>query len=110
MREPLSQPDDGPPGLWRVETHSKSARRGWEALCQQLPENTERCRVWLSSTPMQRIAGRCYPLKHRRYEGAWCFEVGAGERVYYIPQEQTRMVVIYYAGKHPKDGPPYPPA
>src|ERR1017187_7198917 len=55
---------------WSLTAHNKKVLRGWETLCQQLPENAVRCYEWLRRHPTERIPGRCYELKHKHYAGA----------------------------------------
>jgi hypothetical protein len=93
---------------WNLIAHNKKILKGWEVLCQDIPENAIRCYNWLREDPMRRIPGRCYELKHKHYAGAWCYEIGSGQRVYYKPRINQRDVLIYYAGRHPKKV-PYPP-
>jgi hypothetical protein len=95
-------------GIWKLVAYSRAASDGWDLLCHQLPENAVRCYNWLSEGPERRISGRCYPLRHQRYAGAWGYEIGAGHRVYYRVRRETREVLVYYAGAHPKHV-PYPP-
>jgi len=84
--------------------------KGWDALCQRIPENCARCFAWLSADPQQRIPGRCYPLRHKNYveRNVWAYEVSAGDRVYYIPRTADRTVLVYYAGPHPASAPQPP--
>jgi len=96
---PDSASEEQPP--WRVVAHSKKVVQGWLDLCQQIPNNAVRCYEWLQAHPMRRIPGRCYTLKHSRYAGCWAFEIGSGQRVYYKPKEDTREVLVFYAGPHP---------
>lgn len=74
----------------------------------QIPANARRCFLWLGADPMRRIPGRCYELKHKQYRGVWCFEIGGGQRVYYMIRAESRTVLVYYAGPHPSKA-PYPP-
>ena len=59
---------------------------------------------------MGRIPLRCYPLKGKAYAGQWCYEIGSGDRLYYKPDEETKVCTVWYAGPHPKKGIPNPPA
>jgi hypothetical protein len=58
---------------------------------------------------MARKPGRCFPLRHSKYAGHWCYEIGAGDRLYYKPDPQARRAAIWYAGKHPEGRIPNPP-
>ena len=97
------------PSPWNLMAHDKRALKGWLLLCRQLPENACRCYQWLSEHPLKPIPGRCFALKHQHYAGAWCYEIGNGQRVYYQPSENERVVIVYYAGPHPRKV-PYPPS
>jgi hypothetical protein len=97
-------------GNWSLVEHNRRVLDGWRLICQQIPENAKRCYDWLSTDPTKRIPGRCYELKYKNYAGAWGYEIGSGQRVYYKPRPERRDVLIYYAGPHPKKGVPYPPA
>jgi len=55
------------------------------------------------------IPGRGYELKHKQYAGAWCYEIGSGQRVYYKLRPDSQEILVYYAGPHPRKA-PYPPA
>ena len=90
---------------WGVTAYNKKVLRGWEELCKQIPENVGRCYCWLRKHPTERIPGRCYGLKHKFYAGAWCYEVGSGQRVYYKPRPEQHDVLVYYAGPHPSKVP-----
>ncbi len=94
---------------WRLIAHDRRVVEGWRLICQQIPGNALRCYNWLSAHPTERIPRRCYELKHKNYTGAWGYEVGSAQRVYYKPRPENRDVLIYYAGPHPKRGIPYPP-
>jgi hypothetical protein len=69
----------------------------------------EECLQRLSSQPMVRIPRRVFPLKHAKYRGVWEYEVTSGNRVFYVPNEQYKTVLVYYAGKHLTPV-PFPPA
>jgi len=102
------QGEDITPHGWLLVAQNKKVIKGWNDLCLQIPENAKRCYLWLRNDPTRRIPGRCYELKYKHYAGAWAFEVGSGQRVYYKIREGTREVLIYYAGPHPAKA-PYPP-
>ena len=94
---------------WTLVGRNKKVINGWRKLCEQIHENAVRCYDWLRTDPTRRIPGRCYPLKHKNYAGAWAYEIGSGQRVYYKLRPDTREVLVYYAGPHPSEA-PYPPA
>ena len=58
---------------------------------------------------MKRMPGRCFPLRYSKYSGHWCYEIGAGDRLYYKPDEAAKKVTVWYAGSHPKNRIPVPP-
>lgn len=112
--EVLSEPKDyaGSEDGWRVLANNSRVNKSWEALMEKAPENTRRCYMHLRTQPMQRIRGRVFPLKHKKYRehGAWEYEVTDGDRVFYVPKSQDRTVLVYYAGEHPPKGKaPFPP-
>jgi hypothetical protein len=114
VQEPLALPRPGnaaeeQAGDWGLIAHNKRVLDGWRLICRQIPENAIRCYKWLRNDPTKRIPGRCYELKHKNYAGAWAYEVGSGQRIYYTPRPQRRDVLVYYAGPHPKKAAPYPP-
>lgn len=41
-------------------------------------------------------------------KGAWEYEVTSSERVFYVPDEENRKVLVYYAETHPKSAPTPP--
>ena len=97
---------------WKLIAHNARVRDGWRALCRQLPGNALRCYDWLTTNPSKPIPGRCYALKHKRYveAGVWGYEIGSGERIYYTLRLESREVLVYYAGPHPRKAVPYPPS
>ncbi len=92
-------------GTWLVVAKNKRVNREWEALMQRYPENFSRCYEDLCNAPTTRQPKRVFPLKGKVYKGAWEYEVTSGDRVFYIPDEEQLKVVVYYAGKHPKNAP-----
>ena len=106
----LSAPaGDVPPGEGLVVARNQRINRSWEKLIRQHPENAARCYQYLCSTPMQRYPGRIFPLKGKKYCGAWEYELTESDRVFYVPDEVQKKVVVYYADKHPKKNNPAPP-
>ena len=111
--EPLTPPPAathaGPAAaLWIVVAQNERINRDWEALIKDAGSNTAKCYDHLRSTPMLRRPGRIFPLRGKKYAGAWEYELTAGERVFYVPDPQARKVTVYYAGPHP-DPAPFPP-
>ncbi|MGB7414635.1 MAG: hypothetical protein WA902_10540 [Thermosynechococcaceae cyanobacterium] len=96
-------------GEWFVVARNQRVNHSWEKLIQRHPENTARCYQYLCSTPTQRYPGRIFPLKGKKYRGAWEYELTGGDRVFYVPDEVNKKVVVYYADKHPKGKSPTPP-
>ena len=95
---------------WTVVAHSHQDYKSWNKLMESIPESLERCLEYLCEHPMKRQTGRVYPLKGKKnYPNAWEFEVTGGDRVYYVPNPNTRIVSVYYAGRHPKSPSPRPP-
>ena len=90
---------------WLVVAKNRRVNRDWEDLISRYPENTLRCYRHLCASPTQRQQGRVFPLKGKRYQGAWEYELTGSERVFYIPYESDLKVVVYYAGRHPKAAP-----
>ena len=93
---------------WLVVALNRRVNRDWEAMLVRAPENTRRCYEDLCTVPMLRKPKRVFPLKGKLYKGAWEYEVTSGDRVFYVPDEERRKVVVYYAGKHPKSAPTPP--
>ena len=95
---------------WIIVAHSQRVYKAWNKLMESIPESLERCLEYLCEHPMQRQTGRVFPLKGKRnYPHAWEFEVTGGDRVYYVPNPNKRIVSVYYAGKHPNPPAPRPP-
>lgn len=103
------QAAQAPESRWLVVAKNRRVNRDWEALLLNAPENAPRCYEDLCTVPMTRKPGRVFPLKGKRYKGAWEYEVTGAERVFYVPDSETRKVTVYYAGEHPKKGAPLPP-
>ncbi|MBD2292481.1 hypothetical protein H6G06_03035 [Anabaena sphaerica FACHB-251] len=92
-------------GTWLVVAKNKRVNRDWEALMQRYPENCSRCYQDLCNAPTTRQPKRVFSLKGKVYQGVWEYEVTSGDRVFYVPNEEQLKVVVYYAGKHPKNAP-----
>src|SRR5215813_248594 len=87
-------------GNWKLKAYNRKVLAGWEALCLRINSNAQFCYNWLVVHPTKPYPRRCYALKHKNYQGAWAFEVGSGDRVYYRPMESDHTVLVYYAGPH----------
>lgn len=105
---PEGSNDEKTPDPWALRAYNKKTIKGWQDVCEDIPENATRCYEWLRANPARRIPGRCFELKYKRYKGIWCYEVGSGHRIYYKPRDDRHDVLIYFAGRHPKKA-PYPP-
>jgi mRNA-degrading endonuclease RelE of RelBE toxin-antitoxin system len=93
---------------YTVLAHNRRVQKGWEDLCERSHQSSVRCHEWLSAHPDRPRPKRCYQLKHKNYQGAYCYEIGSGDRVYYTIARDKKEVLIYYAGEHPTKA-PYPP-
>lgn len=102
------QESSAPAPYWLVVAKNRRVNRDWELLLLRAPENARRCYEDLCTAPMVRKPGRVFPLKGKRYRGAWEYEVTGAERVFYVPDLPRRKVVVYYAGEHPKNAPTPP--
>ena len=96
-------------GEWDVVARNSRVLKGWQELIEKAPENMRECFKRLCSKPLERLPGRIFPLRHKKYKGAWEYEVTSGDRVFYIPDAAAKKVVVYYAGKHVTPA-PFPPA
>lgn len=96
---------------WTVVGSNSRVVKNWRQLVLSCPENAIRCYQHLSQTPMQRSRGRIFPLRGKKFKGAWEYEITGSDRVFYVPLPDEKRVVVYYAGKHPvKNKYPQPPA
>jgi len=93
---------------WTLVAHNDRVNRNWNDLIASAPANVARWYDYLRTQPTTRYPGRVFPLKGKKYSGAWECEVTSGDRVFYVPDVTSRKVVVYYAGKHP-DPAPVPP-
>jgi len=97
--------DNPDPSAWTLVAHNKKVVKGWASLSRNTPENVMNAYDWLRKDAMMWKPGRCYPLRGEKYSGCWAYEIGAGDRLYYKPDESTKIAKIYYAGVHPRDVP-----
>lgn len=95
--------------VWTLVAHDKRVLKGWEQLAKTTPSNVINAFDWLSQRAMTPRGGRCFPLRHKNYAGSWCYELGAGDRLYYKPDDQTKIAKVWYVGPHPRDRIPSPP-
>ena len=90
---------------WLVVARNRRVNHSWEALSGRSAESAARWYKYLRDCPTTRYPGRVFPLKGSVYKGAWECEVTSGDRVYYVPDERSRKVVVYYAGPHCEPAP-----
>ena len=96
--------------VWTVVGSHSRLVKNWRELVKSCPENAIRCYQHLSHNPMQRSRGRIFPLRGKKFKGAWEYEITGADRVFYVPISEQKKVVVYYAGKHPvKNKYPQPP-
>lgn len=100
--------DENAETFWDVKANNSRVAKAWRRLMERAPENSRRCYEHLRKHPTQPVPRRIFPLRGKAHQGAWEYEVTGGDRVYYIPNEASRTVVVYYAGKYP-DSAPIPP-
>lgn len=105
---PPPNTSDGNDDKWTVLANTSRVNKSWLALCRRAPENCQRCYEHLRDDPLQSIPRRVFPLRGRRYQGAWEYEVTKGDRVFYVPESEARTVNVYYAGEHPPRAPSPP--
>ncbi len=96
--------------IWTVFGSNSRVVKNWRELVNSCPENAIRCYQHLSYSPMQRSRGRIFPLRGKKFAGAWEYEITGADRVFYVPISAEKKVIVYYAGKHPvKNKYPKPP-
>lgn len=99
--KPLTVDLPGPSkGDWEVVAKNSRVLKDWKELLERAPENTRECFARLRENPMERVPRRVFPLKHKDYKGSWEYEVTGGDRVFYTPDQASKKIVVYYAGKH----------
>lgn len=98
--ETLTEPVAGVAGDWRVIARTKRVNSDWEKLMNRAPGAALRWYTYLRKSPTTRYPGRVFPLRGSLYTGAWECEITGGDRVFYIPDETSRKVMVYYAGPH----------
>ena len=67
---------------WLVVAKNRRVNRDWELLLLRAPENARRCYEDLCTAPMTRKPKRVFPLKGKRYQGAWEYEVTRGTDIF----------------------------
>ena len=108
LTPPVELPDDLLKGTWLVVARNSRVNKSWEDLCARNPEKSKECYKHLSQTPTKRKPKKIFPLRGKKYKGAWEYEFSSGDRVFYIPDLQGKKVEVYYADKHPKGNAPSP--
>lgn len=102
----MTAANEHPPAApWEVFFTNSRVRNGWNELWEKAPESMARCQEHLENRPLQRVPGRVFPLKGKKYKGVWEYEVTGGDRVFYQPDGVKRTVLVYYAGKHIEPAP-----
>ena len=94
---------------WTVFAYNSRVQKSWEKMMVRVPDNLNRCLEDLCTQPMQRELKRLFSLRGKPYKGAWEYKVTGGARVYYVPNPETRQVIVYYADAHPNPPSPKPP-
>jgi len=80
-----------PAPYWLVVAKNRRVNRDWELLLLRTPEKARRCYENLYTAPMVRKPGRFFPLKGKRYRGAWEYEVTGAERVFYLQCSRIQL-------------------
>ncbi|PZO56610.1 MAG: hypothetical protein DCF15_08370 [Phormidesmis priestleyi] len=109
MTSPLEQSSEPLEDAWLVVARNSRVNSLWEALCaRNSEERSKECYRHLSLTPTKRKRNKIFPLRGKKYEGAWEYKFPSGDRVFYVPDTQIKKVEVYYADKHPKKKAPEP--
>jgi len=90
---------------WTVVARNERVNRAWKDLTKTAGENAAKCYDYLCTTPMVPKPRRIFPLRGKKYAGAWEYEVTGGDRVFYVPDPKLKKVTVYYAGPHPEPAP-----
>jgi CubicO group peptidase (beta-lactamase class C family) len=101
------------PGGWDFRFANNRAAGGSEALCRQAPTNARRAYEAITNDPAPPAwSGRQHRMEHalaeREFKGRllpqWQYEVTGGGRVWYLVDDERRLVWLWYAGTgHPKE-------
>jgi hypothetical protein len=95
--------------VWTLIPHDKKVLAAWERLSRDTSANIVNAYDWLSQRAMTPRGSRCFALRHAKYLGCWCYELGPGDRLYYKPDADKKIAIVWYVGPHPKDRVPPPP-
>lgn len=74
--------------------------RAWQDPIRTAGENAAKWYQHLCATPMVPRPRRIFPLRGKRYQGAWEYEVAGGKRIFYVPDVALRKVTVHYVGPH----------
>jgi hypothetical protein len=94
----LTKPQEGADedsGGWLVVARNSRVNRNWEALIERSPESALRWYKYLRNSATTRYPSRVFPLRGSVYRGAWECEIAGGDRVFYVPDEAVKKVVVY---------------
>jgi len=93
------------PGTFRVVAESARVERGWhELVARRTNDDAKRAYRRLSDSPLERYPGRQFPLRGKLFAGVWEYEVGPGDRIFYVGDEERSCVYVGYAGPHAHPG------
>jgi hypothetical protein len=109
--EPFAAPPRGAENTgrpWTLVAYNHRVNECWQAFIECEPTSAARWYSYLLMQAMTRYPHRVFPLRGSEYAGAWECEISRGDRLYYIPDENTHKVVVYYVGPHPKRAPKPP--
>jgi mRNA-degrading endonuclease RelE of RelBE toxin-antitoxin system len=83
---------------------NRRVKDDWEALSQKFPERIEACRRFLENNPEdRRKAVGILKKLHPPYEGILQYDITKDNyRVWYRVDREKRIVIIKYAGAHPR--------
>ena len=81
---------------------SRKAEKGWRDLEENMPEATEKCRQFLTFTPLDRLAsgGKIKKMKGK-FSRFLQYDVTDSARVQYRVDQANHIVYVKYAGPHP---------
>lgn len=108
--EPAPRPAKS--GEWQIVPVTNEAARGWTELCRQVPDAVASLYDWLIVDPRAAVnPSRQGRLKGRLGEVVvsgraleqWQYEITAGGRTWYCPEDATQTVWITWTGTgHPR--------
>ena len=81
---------------------ARRAEKGWRTLEENIPEAVEKCRQFMISTPLDRIASGGKLKKMKGKLGKFLqYDVTGSARVQYWVDQANHVVYVKYAGQHP---------